>query len=1091
MPDLRDLLDNTTGRTLADALRILLQSDQTLSGPELSVATAYFNLDAFEKLADELRTLSGTRLLLGQEVDREFFLNKRLLDELRARSARGDPSLPSAIQAFVDWLSRSSVHLRIYRKGFLHAKAYLIEKRASPELRNAGIVGSSNFTGSGLTQNLELNAVLRQDASVTDLKAWFERVWQDSEEADEEGKNYKQTLINLLSRFVALYSPYEVYIKVIYEASRAWLEREQAGDQEGLPSPIALADFQRDGYLSAKEIIEKHRGVLLADSVGLGKTFLALRLLDDYAYHLRQTALIICPAQQRDLIWKPWLQRHAIPYEIISMETFQQADFDVDRCATRHRVIVVDESHNFRNDERNRWKNLHRLMTAPGAEDRIIILLTATPINNSVFDLYHQVRFITRDRRDFLTAAGIPDLLNYFKTAEKQPDALYEVLEALAVRRSRSFITRNYPNAKIDGQDIRFPHREVASIPYSLEHTYEGVYKKTATLIENLNLAPYRIEYFRKDIYNARKTMFETVLEWLQRESGLSKEEAGTRILTLGRQSALAHIMQVLFLKRLESSVEALRLSLRSQLAFQEKFLECLNSGLLLNATAYRKWVSLLAEEDLSAEPDSDSPTGIVAFLQREGGAHLNIADYETTAIRSAVENDVKSLKEALSQLDAITPDKDDKLRQLVAKLRELNPGKTKIIVFTYFKDTAEYIYRNLTRDATFTSLLSPEQVALLTGASDPETRNSIIKRFAPDSNGVSPGDPLRAQPVQLLISTDVISEGQNLQEGQVVINYDLHWNPVRMIQRIGRIDRLGSPHHKVYAFNFHPEDALDHLLKLMQRLREKLETINRSIGLDASTLGEAPDPKDFNAIRRIVKNEPGVVEQLEEQSELAIGDFLKQDLSQFIRELGKEALEEMPIGISLGSAMRARDRAGFFAAFHYKPLDVHFWLFLGDNDELIERRLDAIRQIRCGRSEPTLEPDLRTASNALRKMRSILANRLRQAGHKPPTIHHPQNIILQWLQAFKRDAPHLLGYFSRPLTDTALKDLRSLYRKKWHQPGIPISARLRLLQEFAESHPHPPLPAEPPPREVTEDDFDLIGWVQLIGSPSAEEHKK
>ncbi|MCS7254847.1 MAG: phospholipase D-like domain-containing protein, partial [Armatimonadetes bacterium] len=257
---LTDLVDNkrVTGWAMADALKALLsQSDQ----PYLSVATAYFNLDALRQLEPEIHKVAQLRLLVGKEQEQAFVLTEKLFQEVQ-RSLSEAKETPAEVQRWCDFLKQHCVEVRVYRKGFLHGKAYLLENITM--FGAIGFVGSSNFTGAGLTINLELNAVLKQQSAVDDLRKWFEALWDESED-------YKQELLDMLSTFTRQYTPYEIYIKVIYEAYRDRLG-DKLAEEKDKPSPIALADFQRDGYLAAKDILENYGGVIIADSVGLGKT---------------------------------------------------------------------------------------------------------------------------------------------------------------------------------------------------------------------------------------------------------------------------------------------------------------------------------------------------------------------------------------------------------------------------------------------------------------------------------------------------------------------------------------------------------------------------------------------------------------------------------------------------------------------------------------------------------------------------------------------------------------------------------------------------------------------------------------------------
>ena len=1063
-----DLIDNER-RQLADVLKGMLADSQV---PRLDVTTAFFNLRGLEALDPEIERLQALRLLLGKEQEQSFVVGDRLLAELEDAATRGETTARE-IRRWRDFLAQDSVEVRRYAKTFLHGKAYIVH--GVPALGVIGIVGSSNFTGAGLTTNRELNAVLKQESAVRDLQGWFEALWQEAED-------YKTELLELLERFTRVYTPYEVYIKAIYEAVRDKLGQELA-EQEQKPSPIALADFQHDGYLAAKEILESYGGVLIADSVGLGKTYLALRLLDDYAYRERQTALIVCPAAIRETVWRRLLQRFAIPYELVSMEEVSRSEFPTDDYARRFRVIVVDESHNFRNPDAKRWGNLFRVITR-GDLDKKVILLTATPVNNTVFDLYHQLRLITRDQPRFLLAAGIANLRDYFRRAEENKEALYEVLEALAVRRSRPFIRQNYPEAEIDGQQIRFPERKLHTVRYSLKDTYgPDLYRRIASTIESLLLAPYQVELYRKALVEARRwanliPLFEApdegeegMMRRLQEALGWSPEEARAFLMAVGRQTALAHILRVLYLKRLESSVEALRISLRRLHGFLERFLQALEAGRLLGAEDYRQWLRMEG-------PDEEGPEGEEgweAFLSSL--PELRADRYDLARLRTAVEADLRALEGIQRELEQDRP--DDKLEALKRLLASRELQGRKIVVFSYFKDTARYLHRRLSGDPA----LAGRRLAIVDSDVRPQERTERIQRFAPRANGRADLPP--AEEIHILISTDVLSEGQNLQDADVIVNYDLHWNPVRMVQRVGRLDRLGSPHPIIHVYNFFPEEELEELLRLLQRLHEKLDAINRTVGLDASILGETPNPMDFNILRRLEREDLKALQELEAESELTVGEFLKQDLLRFLKEAGEERLRRIPLGV--GTARRRREGPrGFFAAFRNPRTNQHHWLFYDEeHDRILERRLEAIRPIRCEPSEPPAPlPEDFDPRPFIEKLRRHLWNRIRRVDLAPGELPAPQRQVVNWLHALPPSAERnrLLAYFeARPLAGPDLQALRRLWRERstWSQEEW----QKRLIA-FMESHPHPPsTPGEAQSASAPEreEDLECIVWMQVL----------
>jgi superfamily II DNA or RNA helicase len=1066
---LPDLIDNrkVTGKNLADVLKtLLLESNQ----PKLSIATAFFNLDALRSLEETVLNLSSLRLLLGKEQEQEFVLGGFREDLETAISQSLSLSL-SEIQDWLDFLKDDLVQIRLYEKSFLHGKAYLLE--GVPFLGSVGIVGSSNFTGAGLKTNLELNAVLKQESAVNELKRWFEALW-------EESVDYKSEFLSILSDFTHPYTPYEIYIKILYEA---WKDRfgTSPSEEDGKPSPIALTDFQHQGYLAAKEILENYGGVLIADSVGLGKTYLVLRLLDDYAYHERQTALIICPASLIDSLWRPLLQGYAIPHELVSMEKVSQADFPFEEYAQRFKIIVVDESHNFRNSQTNRWKNLFRLITN-GDNDKKIILLTATPINNSVFDLYNQIRFITKDFEDFFKSVGIRNLFSYFCRADADKDTLYEVLEAIAVRRSRQFIRSNYPRAKIDGKPIHFPERELHSVHYSLSAIYgKPLYDRLAYAIETLFFAPYQPDYYRKDFIEAMKRWregedsryWQSLKERLT-ELGWDERRAEEFAKTYGRQRALVNIMRILYLKRLESSVEAMRNSLIYQRDFQKAFLQALQKGRLLDSKSYRKWL-----QELSTDDESEDGRDIREIL--DSLPILPKEEYDIQALEEAVEADIRSLNELIGELEKLRAERDDKLETLRNLLLNEMKGK-KTIIFSYFKDTARYIYNRLRNDKDFMREmgLTAEQFSIIDSEVKPEERLDRIRRFAPEANQfkekITPD-----REIHLLISTDVLSEGQNLQDACVLINYDLHWNPVRMVQRAGRLDRIGSPHDLIHIYNFFPEDELESLLHLLQRLYEKLEAINRAVGLDAPILGEMPNPMDFNTLRRIEQRDESVIDELESESELNIGEFLMEDLLNFLKSIGERKLSRIPNGV--GTSKKG-ERKGFFLSLKNLKTDKHYWLFEDENGNLIGLRGDRLEAIEMIRSKPD-EPALPIPSDfdprvKIEELRERLMEIIRQSAYRKSPLKAPQNKLVSWLRTLPPSSlrNELLNYFSQPLNELALRDLRRIWKERTRKSEQEF---MRELADLSRRYPQAKTKEErEEEKEIWKEDLEVIGWVLL-----------
>lgn len=1078
------LIDNkrVTDYTLGNVLEDLLTG---MEAPEFCVATAYFNLGGWMRLAEGLKSMGRVRMLLGKEHKQSFIVSERLREELQLRVIQEGAS---SIREIAEWerhLRSPEVEVRIYRKGFLHGKCYIVLGGIG---QDTGIVGSSNFTSAGLETNLELNAVIRDEFPLRHLQSWFESLWEESED-------YKEELLSLIYDFTREYSPHDLYIKVIYEAYKDMFQIDIA-EEEGKPSPIALADFQNDGYRIAHNILRRYGGVLISDSVGLGKTYIALALLDEFVYRNRQTALVICPAALQEILWKKYLETHSISHRPLSMEQLSRLkEHDLWEYA-EYPVIVVDESHNFRNPSTKRWSNLLRILQIAEQHGRnpLLILLTATPVNNSVYDLLHQLQLISRDNSSFLSDIGIENIEGYFRMADKEKEALYDVLEAIAVRRTRNFIRRHYPDAKIDGKPLKFPKRILRSINYQLEQTYgRGLYRRIAQAIEELCLAPYQVDVYSRDVTESsrialQRELFDTehhstLVERLMRK-GFSKEAAHDMALRIGRQTAIAHILRVLYLKRLESSVEALRISLNRQLQFQRSFLHALEKGYILKAEDYRRVISFF---------DADEPENLTHL--EEAFKELPISkDYDVEGLKRAVQVDIATLEELLSDLQSVGPTEDEKMRTLQNILKDELCG-SKAVVFTQFKDTARYLHkylggnrmwlehhaspddRRLVED--FLKQAGEPTVSIIDSDVEKRDRTERIRRFAPVSNNCREQVP-KEREIRILISTDVLSEGQNLQDAPSIINYDLHWNPIRLVQRIGRIDRIGCLHDEISVYNFIPEDSLEELLGLLRRLREKLDAINRTVGLDTSVLGEPPDPKDFNAILKIAEEDTGILDDLEKEVEIVIADFIQNDLMEFLQKKGEEYLRKIPLGV--GCAKKSPRGKGFFVAFRTKSGDSfkHYWALKDlSTGKVLYNKARAIAPIRSAPDEkPIPLPDEINPDELINAIRNEMVRYLNRLSHGQKDLKDPQKTIVKWLQtlADSETKSYLLSNLSEPLGSHTLKRLRNLWNRIKKQPDDKILEALVSFTKKLSS-----TSQRQRTRTYSQEDFECVAWVALL----------
>lgn len=943
--------------------------------PQADFASGYFNLGGYSLLREALAEVPEFRLLLSREPGRaaptdgsgggELYPAGFKADLARTRFDERNVELAREL---IELLREERVKVRLFTEGFFHGKAYVFG--------DVGMVGSSNFTAAGLTANSELNSVHKQGYAVAELRRWFEKLW-------ERSVDYEEELIQLLeeSKFDSRgYSPYEVFMKSLYEYFKDELEIDEEDERDPGTSLVPLANFQEVAYKRGLQILDRYDGLLVGDSVGLGKTWVGKKLLEHYGYFQRKKCLVVCPAQLRKM-WRKELTEATIPHEIVTMEKLGGSDSDAARFAG-YEVVLVDESHNFRNPN-NRYDALSRI-TGTG-ERKKVILLTATPINNGVFDLYNQVSLFTRGDERYFARAGIPYLRRYFVEAVENGDLL-NLMEEVAVRRTRHFVAANYPDAEIDGQKIHFPRRVLKTERYDLEKTYKGLYARVAGGIEDLNLVSYNREA-------------------LVREKGRREEE------TQARNEALIAIMKVGFLKRFESSVAAFRKSVEGQLAFQRAFLDALKEGRILDAPTYRR--ALVTDVDVEVQDLlEDLPV-------------VSAASYNEDAFVDLVQEDIRTLEALGAAVKGIRVDEDDKLWQLAYLLDE-RPKGGKTLVFTTYKDTAEYL-GGAFRDHPGLGL-EGRRLEVLHGGIAPETRGNVVERFAPVASkkpelvGSSDG-------IDVLVSTDVLSEGQNLQDADCVVNYDLHWNPTRMVQRVGRIDRLGSAHEEIAVHNFFPEEGLDDLLGLMERLATKIEAIDRNVGLEASILGEKVNPREFNALKRIEDEDQSVTGELEAEIDVS-GEFIRQVLADHLKRFGPERLERIPDGVHSGFES---GRPGFF--FHFRVRDQHLWrLYDEGSGEILDSLLAIYKRIRCGPETQRVESG-RDVHEVLATVKEELLQDLNSriaASAAPTQLFKEQRDVVAILRGnlkhptvAREESLDLLQSLRRPMARTLRRELR------------------------------------------------------------------
>jgi len=880
-----DIIDNRTEK-LVDAIRRVLPGAQAAK-----FAVGYFFLSGLDAVADQLDTIGELRLLIGNTSNRETIEQiaegyrrleqvqnavetlqypKRAATDAAAAAtahaigqtaARMDQTDEAAqlVDVLVALIESGRLKVRVYTQGRLHAKAYIFDYPPdSPYGSGMAIVGSSNFTLSGVFTNTELNVKVLGDANHAELTRWFEDLWN-------EAQDFETYLMQELRQAwpLAQVTPYEVYLKTLYEMVRDQLEGIDPTEflwQDDITA--VLTEFQERAVRQAVQMIRRYGGCFVADVVGLGKSYIGAAIVKHFERHDRARTLIICPAPLVEM-WEYYDEVYQLNARVLSLGMLREdeqhgSEWLLHDERYRYRdFVLVDESHNFRNTDNQRYRVLQSYL-ATG--ERRVVFLTATPRNKSVWDIYHQLKlFHPTD----VTQLPIdpPNLRTYFKAVDDGQKRLSALLAHLLIRRTRAHILRWYgydaethqrvdPDAfapyksgarqayvKVAGREQFFPKRELETISYSIEAAYGGFYDELrGYLMPPAPLPPgtgaVSSEGSSGGLTFARYGLWHYVIPAKQeRPPYTDLKRAGAN---------LRGLLRVMLFKRLESSVHAFRETVRRMLRIHKLFVSALDQGLIAAGEE---------AQQLLYESDQDEEQVLFDALAALGGRYIP-ADFDLVALRADVLNDIGILRKMLALVKPITPERDAKLQTLQTMLAQAPLNCGKVLIFTQYADTAQYLYDNLTPGSLLpgtgagtiacSPTPSPGSGTVDVIYSRDKSKAQIVARFAPKAN---PQLPLAGMSeIDTLIATDVLSEGLNLQDCDNVINYDLHWNPVRLIQRFGRIDRIGSEHDTIYAYNFLPERELEKTLGLQERLAQRIQEIHDTIGEDAAIL--APDER-------------------------------------------------------------------------------------------------------------------------------------------------------------------------------------------------------------------------------------------------------
>jgi superfamily II DNA/RNA helicase/HKD family nuclease len=917
-----DIIDNRNQK-LVDKINCILESSEAAH-----FAVGYFFISGFTAISDRLNNIKQLRLLIGNTSNHETIEQiaqgyKRLeliKDSIEAQSypkrsevkeiaketaANFRSSIElidqtdeaqTLIKNLVQMIEEKRLQVKVYTKGTLHAKAYIFDygkvyddkgRELSRTENGIAVVGSSNLSLSGISHNTELNVMIHGNDNHAALTDWFEELWDESEEFDtalmEEMKQ---------SWAVSLATPYDVYMKTLYTLVRDRLE-DVAPKDLIVDNEISkqLADFQKVAVKHAIQNIRDYNGTFVADVVGLGKSFIGAAIVKHFEQSDRARSLIICPPPLIDM-WERYNEIYHLNARILSMGMLKQDDDAVGAIRESPLIkdfrykdrdfVLIDESHHLRNHGTQRYKVLETFLAA----GKRCCLLTATPRNNSAWDIYHQLKLF---HQDDITDLPIdpPNLKEYFRGVEKGDRNLQDLLSHILIRRTRNQIIRFYGydaethQKVIESGDFRdyqtgkrkayvlvggkhrfFPKRELETIEYSIEDTYQGLYQQLRSHIGKPRKKQLR-NLLKDELSYARYGLWNFVLKEKQnQEPYLTLQRAG---------SNLRGLIRVLLFKRFESSVCAFKTTINRLLLIHQNFLVALDAGIVPAGEEAQK---LLSQENHEGEE-----LDLLNALNEVAGKY-DLADFNAQKLKKHIEHDVQILQQILNLVEPITPEKDTKLQTLKQWLNKPRLKDKKKLIFTQYEDTAKYLFQNIND--------SRDDIEVIYSSSG-KSKSLLVARFAPKANQNYQFKAGETE-INTLIATDVLAEGLNMQDGDMIINYDLHWNPVKLIQRFGRIDRIGSEKEIIYGFNFLPELGIERNLGLQQKLRNRIQEIHDTIGEDAAIL-DRNEQLNEEAMYAIYGNK-------EENVQLSLFDETEElmeltDAEEILRQLKQEHPEE------------------------------------------------------------------------------------------------------------------------------------------------------------------------------------------------------
>ena len=862
-------ITNENGQNLLERFKVLIKDTECFN-----VLVGYFYTSGFHALYQALEQTRKIRILIGISTNKttlEFIEQSRqselqfshaetkehFSDLLVGEMTQAEDSrhVEEGVAKFLEWLQSGKLEIKAYPTENIHAKLYIMTFDEGDRDAGRVITGSSNFTQSGLVDNLEFNVELKNRVDYEFARTKFEELWENAVDVKDK---YIET-IREKTWLNDTITPYELYLKFLYEYFKDDLYQTDEVTSRYLPEEFKRLEYQEQAVLNAKKILDEYGGVFISDVVGLGKTYVSAML----ASHLDGRTLVLAPPVLLDKTnpgsWRNVFSDFRVPADYESLGKLDQI---VQHGAGKYKNVFIDEAHRFRTESNVTYEKMAQI-----CRGKRVVLVTATPFNNSPKDILSQIKLFQNAKKS--TIPNVPSLEKFFGTLEKRIKQLdrqkdhaeymrttrenahlirTSILKYLMVRRTRKEI-EDYFTDDLNNQGLRFPAVEDPEpLFYQLNVEENAIFNRTVELLTQ------RIKYARY-----------TPMLYYTGEDTPDQSE-------IQAQKNMGRFMKILLIKRLDSSFHAFRNSIARFISSHKQVLREFDKG---NVYVSKKYMNKIFEL-----LDNDDEEAIQRLLESDKARQYPVEDFSDD-LKKDLENDLQTLNEIQAMWRKVT--RDPKLLAFVDTLSSRPVLKdSKLIVFTESAETADYLAKNLKNQF-------PNEVLAFTGASGVNVRGTVIENF--DARARSPKDDYR-----ILITTEVLSEGVNLHRSNVVINYDIPWNPTRLMQRVGRINRVDTEFDKIYSFNFFPTEQSNEQIKLKEAAEAKIHAFITLLGADARLLTEGEDVESHELFNRLISKKTITGEDEGEESELKYLQVIRgirdnaPDLFEKIKRLPKKA---------------------------------------------------------------------------------------------------------------------------------------------------------------------------------------------------------